>query len=123
MSIRAYKLIIVALLCIIIFLGWCCWSSYSQIIWAGFISQQCRITQDVIDHPPEGDVRAWLALRLDFLMGYYDYHSRSLAGSRLQEVVRHEYQQTLTNAVALFRSQSTNDLGSDPKAWIQKYEH
>lgn len=81
------------------------------------------ITQDMIDHPPDGFVPEGLALRLEFLVGYYDAHSKSLAGSRLESIARRDYQQTLSNAVALFRSQSTNDLGDDPQAWIQKYGH
>jgi hypothetical protein len=121
MNARQYKSVIVAQLCIIVVLVWCWWNAYRQIVWAGFISRQCIITQDAIEHP-SNDSLTWLALRLDFLMGYYDYHSRSLADSRLQETVRQQYEQTLTNAVAYFRSHSKNDLGSDPKAWIRRYE-
>ena len=81
------------------------------------------ITQDMIDHPADGFVPQGLALRLDFLIGYYDAWHKSLVGSQLEWVVSRDYQQTLTNAVTLFRSQTTNDLGSDPQAWIKKYEN
>gem|GEM_PF-5609835 len=80
------------------------------------------ITQDMIDHPSGGFVPEGLAIRLDFLMGYYDHYSKPLAGSPIEWMVQRDYQQTLTNAVALFRSQTTNDFGSDPQAWIQHYD-
>ena len=92
-------------------------------MWFGFIEKQCVLTQDAIDHPPDGFVPEGLAQRLQFLMGYYEAHGKSLVGSRLEAVVRRDYQRALTNAVALFRSQTTNDLGGDPQAWIQKYGH
>ena len=89
-------------------------------VWAWFIDAQCRTTQEsFIDESI--DPRA-LALRLDFLMGYYEAHSKVLHGSRLESIVLRGYQQTLTNAVAAFRSRTTNDLGGDPRAWIERYE-
>jgi hypothetical protein len=86
---------------------------------AYFIDEQCRTTQEHYigaESTPEA-----LALRVDFLMGYYDAYSKSLAGSRLKQVVRWEYEQTLTNALACFRQLTTNDLGADPRAWIKRY--
>ena len=81
------------------------------------------ITQDMIEHPGDGFMPEGLVIRLDFLMGYYDHYSKPLAGSPIKWMIQREYQQTLTNAVALLRSQTTNDLGSDPRAWIRKYDH
>jgi hypothetical protein len=81
------------------------------------------ITQDFVDHPPDGFMPQGLAIRLDFFTGYCDYYMKRLGGSPIQWVVERDYQQTLTNSLILFRSQTTNDLGSDPKAWIKKYEN
>lgn len=120
MSLRACKLGVLVLLCSTGFLGWQCWRLFGQIISADFIERQCVITQDVLDHPPDDYGPADLAERLLFLRGYYDAHIKSLAGSRLEWIVTRDYQRTLTNAVALFRSQTTNDLGSAPDAWILK---
>jgi hypothetical protein len=120
MSFRPHKLIITLLLCVSFFLAWRYWSSKSQKTWFDFIEKQCVITQDMIDHPPDGFVPTGLALRLEFLMGYYEAHSRSLKGSPFESVATRDYQQTLTNAIALFRRQTTNDLGGDPRAWIEK---
>ena len=120
MSVRVYKIVIGFLLCIVLLLGWSYWRLSGQVVWTYFIDAQCRTTQEsFIDASP--DPRA-LALRLDFLMGYYGAHSKALVGSHLEQIVRREYEQTLTNAVAAFRSMTTNDLGGDPRAWIQKYE-
>lgn len=122
MSIRAYKITIAVMLGVILLLGW--WSIHllRQQISARFIDQQCMITQDMVEHPGDGFVPEGLVMRLDFLMGYYDHYSKPLAGSPIKWMVQREYQQTLTNAVDLLRSQTTNDLGSDPRAWIRKYE-
>jgi hypothetical protein len=54
-------------------------------------------------------------------MAYYEAHSKGLAGSHLEQIVRRDYEQALTNALAVFRSETTNDLGSDPHAWVKKY--
>ena len=123
MSIRTYKLSVALLACIVLFLGWCCWHLYGELVSASFVERQCMITQDMVDHPADNFVPQGLAMRLDFLMGYYDYYGRPLRGSPIEWIVQRDYQQTLTNAVVLFRSQTTNDLGSDPKAWIKKYEN
>ena len=120
MSLRS-RLLVIVLLCVFCFLAWRFWHSKSQQTWYDFIEKQCVITQGMIDHPPDGFVPTGLAQRLEFLMGYYEAHSGSLRGSELESVARRDYQQTLTNALALFRSQTTNDLGSDPQAWIAKY--
>jgi hypothetical protein len=101
-------------------LAWRYWIQSRQLVWAWFIDAQCRTTQESYIEK-SSNPRA-LALRLDFLMGYYEVHSKVLAGSRLESMVRSQYQQTLTNVVAAFRSTTTNDLGDDPRAWIQKYE-
>lgn len=120
MSIRAYKLTIAVVLCIALVLAWRYWVLFGQVVWADFIDKQCRITQEsFIEGSPNPQA---LALRLNFLIGYHDAHSKALTGSHLEQIILREYQQTLTNAVAAFRSATTNDLGGDPRAWIQKYE-
>ena len=69
MSVRVYKIVIGFLLCIVLLLGWSYWRLSGQVVWTYFIDAQCRTTQEsFIDASP--DPRA-LALRLDFLMGYY----------------------------------------------------
>jgi hypothetical protein len=120
MSIRTYKWSAVVLLCLVLFLAWQWYISYGQMVAAAFIDGQCASTQEsYIDGPrrdPEG-----LAQQLEFLMAYYDYYSRSLKGSPIARITERGYQRTLTNAVIAFRSWTTNDLGNDPRVWIQKY--
>ena len=123
MSIRAYKFTVVVLFCVSSFLAWRCWDLFGQTVWFQFIEHQCAVTQDMIDHPPDGFVPNGLAHRLAFLMGYYDANSKALAGSRLEAVVRRDYERTLADAVTLFRRHTMKDLGSDPKLWIQEYGH
>lgn len=123
MSIRAYKFTVVALLCVFLLLALGCWRLYQQSVSASFIERECVFTQNLIDQPPDGFVPEGLAMRLDFLMGYYNTHDKTLTGSPIEWMVERDYQRTLTNALVLFRSHATNDLGSDPRAWIQKYEH
>jgi hypothetical protein len=95
--------------------------AYTQIVSAYRVEQQCKIAQDIINFPPDNSGPEAVAHQVEFLMGYYNEYSNALVGSRLEWIVRRDYQQTLTNAVAAFRSQTTNDLGSNPQAWIQKY--
>jgi hypothetical protein len=119
-SLRTHKIVIGILVCLLALLLSGYWALSRQMVWAGFIDAQCRTTQESFIDESAGPQA--LALRLDFLMGYYEAHSKALAGSRLESIVRREYHQTLTNAVAAFRSMTTNDLGADPRVWIQKYE-
>jgi hypothetical protein len=69
-SVRAYKFIVVGLICISILFAWRWWDLQGQTVSFDFIEKQCMITQDMIDHPPDGLVPEGLALRLEFLMGY-----------------------------------------------------
>jgi len=119
-TLRTYKLGVLALLCVTGFLAWKCWHLSGEVVWADYIEKQCVITQDMLTHPPEGFGPRDLAERLRFLMGYYSAHQASV-GSQVGWIVKRDYERTLTNAVALFRNLTTNDLGSDPEAWIQKY--
>jgi hypothetical protein len=120
MSVRSYKWITGILLCLALFLAWRSFVLYRQMVTVAFIDRQCQITQDNFING-EIDPRA-LAQRLDFLICYYDGYSKDLSGSPVAHAVWRSYCQTLTNAVNAFRLMTTNDLGSDPKVWIKKYE-
>ena len=121
MNLRAYKLTVMVLLCVSILLAWRYWVLLGQTTWFCFIDKQCVITQGMIDRAPSLYGPEDLAPRLRFLIGYYNGSIHKLSGSYLESVVRRDYERTLTNAVIMFRSLTTNDLGSDPKAWIQKH--
>jgi hypothetical protein len=97
--------------------------TYAQIISAERVEQQCKIAQDIIKDAPLDNGLEAVAHQVEFLMQYHDEYSNALVGSRLDGIVRRDYQQTLTNAVAFFRSKTTNDLGGNPQAWIQNYGH
>lgn len=116
------RLIVAILLCGVGFLGWSFWHLKSQKVWFDYIEKQCRSMQSTLDHPPVGYDPTDLAQRVKFLMGYYEGHSGSLKGSSYEPIARQHYQQTLTNALALFRILTTNDLGGDPRVWVKKYE-
>jgi hypothetical protein len=118
MSIRAYRWSIVVLSCVVLLLGWHCVSLHRQLVTASFIDLKCEDTQRAfIDG--ESDPRA-LARHVEFLMNYYEAESQILK-EPLAKIIRRDYEQALTNAVAAFRRWTTNDLGSDPKVWVQKY--
>ncbi len=123
MSVRSYKWSVAVLLCVAVFFGWRCWVLFGQVVTADFVDKECKITQDLCrDYPlmTNGDA-SFLAMRLEFLMGYYESRSNTLAGSRLEQIVRRDYEQALTTLLDTLRRETTNDLGSDPHAWIQKY--
>jgi hypothetical protein len=109
------------LLSVMVLLAWRCFASYRQMVTAGFIDSQCETTQKMfIDQRPNPPA---LAHRLKFLIGYYEHYSRTLRGAPIAQATERAYHQTLTNAVLAFRRWSTNDLGNDPRAWIQKYDN
>ena len=120
MSVRSYKWISGLLLCLSLFLAWRCFAFYRQMVTVAFIDFQCETTQKSFIND-QTDPRA-LAQRLDFLICYYEGYSKDLSGSPVAHIVWRNYCQTLTNAVNAFRLMTTNDLGSDPKVWIKKYE-
>lgn len=123
MSIRSYKWSIAILLCIAASFGWQCWVLFGQVVAANFIDKECKITHELCSDSALPTTRdsSFLALRLDFLVGYYESCSNTLVGSHLEQIVRRDYEHALTNILAVLRRQTTNDLGSDPRAWIQKY--
>jgi hypothetical protein len=120
MSIRAYKWVTGVLACAALFLGWRYFTLSRQMITAGFMSFQCETTENIAAGDPDPAI---LANRLGFLSDYYRGSTGNLAGSRIYRVVERDYQHTLTSSVAAFRRVTTNDLGSDPSAWIEKYGH
>ncbi|MEK7707591.1 MAG: hypothetical protein AAB380_06315 [Verrucomicrobiota bacterium] len=123
MNVRSYKWGIAILLCVTIFFGWRSWVLFGQAVTADFIDKECKITEGLFrDFPLQtAEDKKALAWRLEFLIGYYESRSNILAGSHLEQIVRRDYEQALTNALIAFRREATNDLGSDPRAWIQKY--
>lgn len=123
MSVRSYKWSVAGLLCVGVFLGWRCWVLFGQVVTADFVDKECKNTEDLCrDYAQMSDRDpSFLAMRLEFLTGYYESRSNTLAGSRLAQIVRRDYDQALTNVLAILRREATNDLGNDPHAWIQKY--
>ncbi len=124
MSIRAYKLSLAVLACVAVFFAWRWWVLLGHEVAAGFVDYECETTEDLCRnwHLIENRDASSLAMRLQFLMGYYESRSNMLAGSRLQRMVRRNYEQAVTNVLDTLRRETGEDLGSDPHAWIKKYE-
>jgi hypothetical protein len=118
MSVRSYKFSVAVLLCITVFLSWRLWVLFGQVVAADFIDKECRITQDFCRDFSLLQRRdaSLLAIRLEFLMGYYESRSNTLVASHLEQIVHRDYEQALTNALDTLRRETTNDLGSDPRA-------
>jgi hypothetical protein len=123
MSIRAYRWTIGILLCVTALLGWRWSIIFGQVVTADFIDKECKITDDSFRAFPFPTTRdlAGPAQDLEFLISYYEARSNSLVGSHLEQIVRRDYEGALSNALAVFRRETTNDLGNDPRVWIQKY--
>jgi hypothetical protein len=124
MSIRSYKWSVAGLLCVAIFLSWRCCVLFGQVVAADFVDKECKNTEDLCSDYALMSNRdpSFLAIRLKFLIGYYEGRSNTLAGSHLEQIVRRDYDQALTKVLDTLRRETTNDLGNDPHAWIQKYE-
>ena len=118
MSVRTYKIIASLLLVLVLFAAWRWFRLSRQMLAAAFISYQC---EQVENHSGVESNTASLAFDLQFLTAYYEGERKTLAGSPIGRVVQRDYQHAVASNLAQFRLITTNDLGSDPRAWIQKY--
>ena len=103
--------------------AWRWWVLSGQEDTAALIDYQCEHTEDLCRNWPliAGRDASYLAMELQFLMGYYESRSNTLVGSRLERIVRRHYEQALTNVLDTLRRETGEDLGTDPHAWIRKY--
>jgi hypothetical protein len=118
MSIRTYKIITGILLLLVLLVAWRWFRLYRQMVAAAFISHQCEMVETASGLVSNTTT---LASDLQFLTTYYEGEGKSLAGSPIGRVVQRDYQHAVASNLAQFRLITTNDLGSDPRAWIQKY--
>ena len=118
MSIRTYKMATGVLMVLILLIAWRWFRLYRQMVAAAFISYQC---EQVENHSGIESNTASLVFDLEFLTDYYEGWGKTLAGSPIGRVVQRDYQHAVASNLAQFRLITTNDLGSDPRAWIQKY--
>ena len=118
MSIRTYKIIPGMLLLLVLLVAWRWFRLYRQMVAAAFISHQCEMVEN--SSGMESNTTS-LAFDLQFLTAYYEGEGKTLARSPIGRVVHRDYQHAVASNLAQFRLITTNDLGSDPRAWIQKY--
>ncbi|MBI1176408.1 hypothetical protein GC207_03110 [bacterium] len=115
---RGKWIILFALSCSTGFFAWRYYLAERQFAAASFVHHQIETTQkSYIDGV--SDVRS-LAMRLNFLRGYYEHEMQFVTHPVLRESLERNYRQTLTNAMVVLRG-LTNDLGNDPDAWIDRY--
>lgn len=88
------QIAIVIVLSFVLILAWWGVSQSRQAHTAAFIHAECQQTAAMLLDTPETNV---LALRLEFLQGYYQAHAETLAGSPLADMMRTEYQETVSN--------------------------
>ena len=58
---------------------------------------------------------------LDYVVSYYPSGTKQIMGSRLDRLVEHARAGATREILAQLRTQTREDLGEDPQAWIQKY--
>ena len=113
-------LVILALLVALGLLGWQTVASHRQTVTAMFISHQCETTERIAQEFPDPET---IAHHTEFLISYYQAHSKTLEGTRLARIARRDYEHTLTNVLMSYQRVSTNDFVSQIQAWSQKYAH
>jgi len=111
---------VLALLVALGFLGWQTITNYRETVTAMFISHQCETTERIAREVTDPET---IAHQTEFLICYYQGHSRTLEGTRLARVVRRDYEHTLTNVLMLYQRVSTNDFGAQIQTWSEKYAH
>ena len=115
---RGHWIVIFVLVCMTGYFAWRYLTLQRQLATASFIQHQIDTTQRsyVVG---ASDVRG-LALRLNFLRGYFDEQILAVDDPVLRRSLERDYRETLTNAMIALRG-LTNDLGDDLDVWIETY--
>ena len=124
MSILAYKrlAIVLGIVCVgfLVLSGFLFWSHGWLTIRVAWASEQTKIFDEMrtqaLQSDPAGAVRC-----LDYVVGYYPSGSKQETGSRLDRMVERERKLAARDIVAYLRTQTGEDLGESPEAWIQRY--
>jgi hypothetical protein len=58
---------------------------------------------------------------LEYVVGYYPSGSKQETGSQLDRMVERESARAVKEIIAYLRTKTGEDLGANPKPWIQKY--
>ncbi len=106
------------LVLLVLLLAWRCFRLEGQMFTAGSLSHDCEMVED--NSGIRSDTAA-LAFDLARLTAEYEAASNTLTGSFVNRVVQRDYQHAVASCLTQFRRITTNDLGNDPRAWIQKY--
>ncbi len=88
-----------------------------RVAWA---EEQTALFQKMLDTALPGDARI-AAECLGFLDGYYPSGSKQVTGSRLDRIVERERTRVSRMIIDHLRSQTGQDLGANPNAWIEKH--
>ena len=58
---------------------------------------------------------------LEYAVNYYPSGTKQVAGSRLDVIVERARSQTVADIIAHLRRVTGEDLGDDPRPWVEKY--
>ena len=89
----------------------------ARVAWA---EEQTALFQKMLDTALPGDAHI-AAECLGFLDGYYPSGSKQVTGSRLDRIAERERTRVSRMIIDHLRSQTGQDLGANPNAWIEKH--
>jgi hypothetical protein len=123
MSVSGYKRLTIVLSVVSAALLMACasllWSHAWLSIRVAFASEQTRIFDEMRMQALQSDARE-AARCLEYVVSYYPSGTKQETGSRLDQIVERDRSLAARDIVAHLRTQTGEDLGENPKAWIQK---
>ena len=124
MSISGFKRLTIALgiICagLLVLCGCLFWSYGWLKIQVAFASEQTQIFEDMRAKALQSDPAEAVGY-LKYVVWYYPSGSKQDVGSRLDRIVERERALAVREIIAYLRTNTGEDLGEGPEAWIQKY--
>ncbi len=125
MNSEAYRRLTAGLVIVVFALGllsgWLFWKRTWLAVEVAFATEQTKIFDDMytkalaISNPVE------IAGYLDYAVGYYPSGTKQRTGSQLDEIVERSRANSIREIIAHLRSRTGQDLGDDPRKWIDQY--
>lgn len=124
MSISGYKcltsVLSLASVGLLVLCGWLFWTRGWLGIQVAFASEQTQTFDEMRTQALTTDP-AGAAACLAYVIHYYPSGTKQESGSQLDRMVERERRLAARDIVAHLRASTGEDLGEDPKTWIQKY--
>ena len=125
MGVSGYKrlTVVLAVLCgLLAFVSVSLFIGYAPLrLRLAFASEQVHIFDEMRDKALHSDASG-AAGCLEYVVDYYPSGTKQESGSRLDRMVESARAQSVWAILAYLRTKTGEDLGDDPKKWIERYD-